>query len=370
MVTLNLESALRNIRCKTAAEKGRQAPLWIDAICINQEDVDERDEQVRRMKAIYQGADQVLIWLGDYDEPSDKDALARVQRRLVASIAYSSPKLVTRALTVMEVITRDLDSPIEASMKRLHVESLTIVDWLQLLRIFHRPWFERLWVIQELAVSTQAVGVWGRTTVPWKDLEKVADFILRPNKNLITTEVRQLLPWIGAQRMTQVDLQSMPLVQTKNILTILHNTQNAKCTDPRDRLFAILGIVEDSIDVEIDYSIPVEKVYRDWAWKRIRRTKTLDILTACADSRRSGDLPSWVPDLRKPFGQNKALWIDSQFGDNGCRPRKLELLQSEAISFSADGRRVLVKGIYSSSITSLSVVGDGVTGYVNSAREI
>jgi hypothetical protein len=45
---------------------------WVDALCINQKDAEERDEQVRRMKSIYRDAERVVIWLGDYEEPGDK----------------------------------------------------------------------------------------------------------------------------------------------------------------------------------------------------------------------------------------------------------------------------------------------------------
>lgn len=71
-VTPNLESALRILRCKRGIVIPTQLPLWIDAICINQEDAEERDEQVRRMKSIYRDAESVVIWLGDYEEPGDK----------------------------------------------------------------------------------------------------------------------------------------------------------------------------------------------------------------------------------------------------------------------------------------------------------
>ena len=97
-------------------------------------------------------------------------------------------------------------------------------------------------------------------------------------------------------------------IDTENILTVLHNTQNTKCSDPRDRLFAILGVADDTKDVEIDYSIPVTEVYIRWAQKRIKRLKTLDILSACVDSSRGGDLPLWVADLRRSFGQDRILW--------------------------------------------------------------
>lgn len=70
-VTSNLEIALRYLR------KSRSFPilserLWIDAICINQQDVEERNSQVRRMREVYRRASRVLIWLGADHEPEDE----------------------------------------------------------------------------------------------------------------------------------------------------------------------------------------------------------------------------------------------------------------------------------------------------------
>lgn len=171
-----------------------------------------------------------------------------------------------------------------------------IQDWVVLARLFYRPWFERLWVIQELAVSKSAIAVWGKPKILWHHIERAARYILRPGTPLPPPHLARILPFMGAHRVTQVALSSMLNVDTKDILTILHNTQGTMCTDPRDRLYAILGIVDDSEaqDVEIDYSISVQEVYCNWARKRIQRTSSLDILSACTDSGRSGDLPSWV----------------------------------------------------------------------------
>ncbi|KAH8754956.1 heterokaryon incompatibility protein-domain-containing protein, partial [Hyaloscypha finlandica] len=275
LVTPNLEDALRHLRRSTLLEAVKQLPVWIDAICINQEDSEERDAQVRRMKSIYEQAEQVVIWLGNYNEPSDETFRLNMSKwKMDRDCQHSN---------------------------NMHV-------WLQLSRLLYRPWFERLWVIQELAVSRKAIVQWGNLQTAWSTLEKAAKFILRPGEAALPQYIRTIFPLLGAHRVTQVALESMFNFDTQNILTILHNTQNSKCSDPRDRLYAIQGIVEDNQDIEIDYSIPVQQVYRNWAVKRIRRTKTLDIFSACADSSRGGDLPSWVPDFREPFGQDKPLW--------------------------------------------------------------
>jgi hypothetical protein len=182
---------------------------------------------------------------------------------------------------------------------------------------------------------------------------------------VLSPHIRRLFPLLGAHRITQVALQSMYNFDTHNILTILHNTQNTKCSDPRGRLYAIRGIVEDNEDNEIDYSIPVHQVYRTWAEKRIRRTRTLDIFSACADSSRGGDLPSWVPDLRKPFGQDRPLWIASHSSKNRRTTRSsygqpLEFAITDS-QFLEDDQKIAVTGKHVFNIRKLTTVGDAVT---------
>jgi hypothetical protein len=361
LVTENLEGALRHLRCLTPDDSAKALPLWVDAICINQENIDERDSQVRRMKSIYEQAVRVVIWVGKYNEFSDEifgSSRWKIDRVEDNSEAMARSALVL-CLVLKEEATQQEGSEISIGLEDCH-HSDNLQVWAQLSRLFHRPWFERLWVIQELAASQKAIVQWGKLQIHWSALEMAAKFILRPGR-ILPPQIRKMFPLLGAHRITQVALQSMFNFDTNNILTILYNTQNAKCTDPRDRLYAIQGIVKDNHDIEIDYSIPVHQVYRNWAEKRIRRTNTVDIFSACADSSRGGDLPSWVPDLRRPFGQDKPLWIASQTSGQWAN----DSLFCRDLHFSDDGLKVSLPGRYpgkSFKISNLTSVGDVVTG--------
>lgn len=72
------------------------------------------------------------------------------------------------------------------------------------------------------------------------------------------------------------------------------------------RLYALAGISEDNQDFVIDYSTSVTDVYISWARRRIIRTESLDVFSACTDSG-SEDHPSWVPNLQMPWGVDRAL---------------------------------------------------------------
>jgi Heterokaryon incompatibility protein (HET) len=348
-------------------EADRQLPLWIDAICVNQQDSNERDAQVRRMKSIYEQAEQVIIWLGRYNEPTDGSFRFDLSKYEIDKFDENS-EAMARAALVLAFVLKEEGNQQQTSELLIGLEDCNHTSnlqvWIQLSRLFHRPWFERLWIIQELAVSRQAIVLWGNLQVPWINLERAAKFILRPGDAKLPANIRKLFPLLGAHRITQVALQSMYNFDTKNVLTILHNTQNTKCSDPRDRLYAIRGIVEDNEDIEIDYSISVQQVYRNWAEKRIKRTRSLDIFSACADSSRGGDLPSWVPDLRRPFGKDRPLWIASQSARNPARlllDNPSNPIRFGTHSFSEDGLKIRLFGKHVGKISKLTNIGDAVT---------
>lgn len=366
MVTTNLRDALRHLRFTTSFRRVTEFPLWIDAICINQEDSDERDAQVRRMKTIYEQAERVIIWLGKYNEPTDASFRLNLSQWNVYGVEENSEAMARSAMILILLLQKETDqtqsSEISENSIRLadcaHAYNLQV--WTQLARLFYRPWFERLWIIQELAVSRKAIVRWGNLQVDWQILEKAARFILHPEEDALSPDIRRLFPVLGAHRITQVSLQSMFKFDKKNILSALHNTQSTKCSDPRDRLFAILGVVDDVDDVEIDYSIPVTEVYIKWAQKRIKRLHSLDVLNACADSSRAGDLPSWVPDLRRPFGQDRLLWSYNQ-NKTYSYPVFGPPSERQTMNFSQDGLKLSLEGAFMCTIETLSQAADAVT---------
>lgn len=86
-------------------------------------------------------------------------------------------------------------------------------------------------MIQELENARRATVWIGDATIEWDQLERAATFILRPPQDISQSE-RRLLPLLGIERLQNVGLVE---VDRSNILTILRQTRNAKCKDPRDR---------------------------------------------------------------------------------------------------------------------------------------
>jgi hypothetical protein len=104
-----------------------------------------------------------------------------------------------------------------------------------------------------------------------------------------------IVTYLGWSKIIGFDLNEF---DKSDMLRVLVSTKFKTCSDPRDKLFAILGLTGDISDVQVDYSLPVAEVYRTWSLKHMQRTKSLDIFGACQNPNRSSNLPSWVPDPR------------------------------------------------------------------------
>ncbi|KAF2113389.1 heterokaryon incompatibility protein-domain-containing protein, partial [Lophiotrema nucula] len=110
----NLESALRHLR-----DKKRVLPMWIDAICIDQHNVRERNHQVQLMSKLYSTARHVMIWLG----PSDRES---------------------------EIILKSIKQGYDESNEQVRA----FPDFLDYLEEFlERDWFRRVWIVQELTLA-------------------------------------------------------------------------------------------------------------------------------------------------------------------------------------------------------------------------
>jgi hypothetical protein len=133
-VTSNLHDALQYLR-----QIEGERIVWIDAVCINQTNPQERTAQVGIMKNIYSKADHVVIWLGkDTDDDETAFAILEQYRKLFAEHGQLD-------IGPMETVVYKLALPAEDSK-----------DWTALIKLFQKPWFQRIWVIQEAVVCLPA----------------------------------------------------------------------------------------------------------------------------------------------------------------------------------------------------------------------
>jgi Heterokaryon incompatibility protein (HET) len=282
-VTVNLHAALESLREREPNSPSRI--IWNDAICINQRDVLERNHQVHRMGDIYARAVRVIIWLGRYYEPGDSSLTLNGAVFEFDPQRSGTEKSISRAFRFMERIGEG------TTERRVRVKD---EDLGNIRRLLGRPWFERLWVIQELFNARSAVVVCGRCAIGWEKFVSACNALNRIHSSLPPgiqkLALGEVHPWV----LNVYDKHKG--IRNRHLLHLLYDLHPIKCTDPRDRVYGLLGITRAGSLQEVDYSASTRDVYINWTWAEINRERTLNVLNFCNASV-SDNLPSWVPNI-------------------------------------------------------------------------
>lgn len=325
-VTDNLNLALRQLRNKMKPTEASY--WWIDAICINQDDVDERNSQVALMRRIYGSAMQVQVWLGDeYDGSTDAISLAK-------KLAHPPKRGPAYPRTVYA------DIPDETKVKNLACIS----------SLLQRPWWDRVWVRQEVALGYNLSFLCGNVSCTLEELtaaeRALDDSLLQLRVDLGQEEVAQILKIIQtkqagtAEGLLKLRDKSRKGDDYVDLGTLLFHARDCRATDLRDKVFGVLGLADPNIyQLAVDYRLPIRDVFLKAAAAIISKTDRLDILSAAQNIDRVHSLPSWVPNLEdpwkaQPFPIDKSLFINRH-----------ELASKPAIwQINASGKVLTVKG--------------------------
>ena len=150
----NLATALPYLRFPD-----RPRVLWIDAICIDQQNISERSDQVRKMVDIYQLADSVIVWLGVEENLSDLALATLNNLGSKLEVDWSSRTMKSASTGYPEAHWASLSD-------ELPYDWLT---WNTIYYFLHRPWFERLWIWQEIGLQRrEAVMLCGKKIILWQ----------------------------------------------------------------------------------------------------------------------------------------------------------------------------------------------------------
>ena len=275
-------------------ETKAQGYFWIDQLCINQEDNQEKADQVRRMGEIFASANSVIAWLGAPAADSDMAA------DFVITLFDAMKNLASRSIA----ITAD------SLCQNTGCEHPSI-KWLALRNLLSRPWFERLWIVQEIIMAAgNMILLYGGSFIAWDTLAEV----------IVTMETHGL-SWLIVQ---SIDEEADPIAPAGLLNTAcvhaMKNMKNAqqpiclqlaliyclrfKATDPRDKIFALLGLATDASDPVLNpnYEATARDVFTVSSSYMMTTNKSLRILhiAGIGWSRKILDLPSWVPDWSAP----------------------------------------------------------------------
>ncbi|EHK43251.1 uncharacterized protein TrAtP1_001539 [Trichoderma atroviride] len=251
-VTSNCVSALRRLRYQD-----RPRILWIDTLSIDQSNVAERNHQVSLMAAIYSSATNVAIYLGEASQDSD--------------------------LAIDFII--ECDKPSADTNSLSYPKSAELVQALS--SFFYRPWFTRVWVIQEVVLPATGIAYCGDKTLSWSAIKHF-------NSWNTTNKWLQQLPFVvSAPNVSQTEHRvKLPM------LKLLVQARHCEATDARDKIYSMLSLLDTSdnqFNLKPRYEDAVAKVYTDCALA-LMADNGYDLLSAVQGGSTIHGLPSWVPD--------------------------------------------------------------------------
>ena len=237
-VTRNLYEALWNLRLAN-----RDRILWIDSLCIDQDNEKERSHQVGQMCDIYASAEGVIAWRGPATPETDLviDFLNKTARD--PSVLHAAAKLDE---SPTPSAPNKCSSAIGDTMER---------RWAGFQELTSQPWFHRIWVIQEVAMAWRAIIVCGQKAVSAGTLSMFPQYLNRPLERHVEA-VLDVMP--GPRR------QKSWWSKERDLWALITKFSTNEATDPRDKVYALVGMSCDARDVVLpDYEKTEAEVWRD-----------------------------------------------------------------------------------------------------------
>lgn len=218
-VTANLSLALNRLRLPH-----QDRIIWIDALCIDQSNDKERTHQVGRMSDIYRSAKRVVIWLGESTEDTDM-AIELMQEMEGKAAARGDSHLPHWHVSWRQLWKHTIRSR-HTSKFRAFQNGLRI--------LVHRDWFQRVWIIQEAANADSAIIMCGKASIS-THMFTIVSYLEKVTEGLHTQAILDIMP--GPLR------QHSWYSEEHDLRTLLLKFRRSKASDPRDAVYALLGMV-------------------------------------------------------------------------------------------------------------------------------
>lgn len=279
--TKNLDVALRHLR-----DPKDSVMLWADQICINQNDLQEKTQQVLLMSKIYERAHSTVVWLGEEADNSDG-----------AVGTLFAIKYALRWLT-------EEKAPDIGEFQRLSLPEPNSQDWVDLRKFLSRPWFHRVWILQEVVLQRTVEFICGSKCFDWNDLALFAYYMVK-------YDMEQFLGFEEAsdQETSESSCTRIRMIsdmkdyhqgfeQKSSLFAVLIEGRGAKATNLRDKVFGVMGM-SDQV-VYPDYERPIPDVYREACKACLNSADVVRLLCSVDHAQPSVEMPSWVPDWSTP----------------------------------------------------------------------
>jgi hypothetical protein len=272
--------------------------VWIDQICINQEDQDEKLDQIFRMGEIYSKAAKVFIWLGPTANKSDV-ALENMERMVNAVVRLND------ATALRQELHPNIAAELNTTLGQLYGH------------LFSRPWFRRLWTVQEALLARELVVMCGYREVDFELLHELAyQILLYGSMDIIE------LPGVESRSMNEaiVGIMSLHALRPRNASVselmegfgyhrfrlLIAEARSRLVTMDADRVHALMGVAPLSIRQAMDGAQKrqrgqsVAQLYAYFAVCMLEQDPDWLFLSQAPSEKRLDGLPSWVPSLNSP----------------------------------------------------------------------
>jgi Heterokaryon incompatibility protein (HET) len=313
--TVNLVAALEFV-----SKSDGSRSLWVDAICINQSDIEERNTQVHMMSLIFKNASGVIAWLGP--EQDNSTEVIEIMKHMATEIEFPPDVDV-------EILSRPAPQPLldtldlETSGQTLLSLALSREEDFE--RLLERPFWKRAWIFQELVLAKMVVFICGQAMFRFLDAASVSRWLWSiPDQ--IKPDAVSWGPWTKFKNRLSSSFANP--MSSFVLATKLHDnvygtegpyggpwkffsfSWSLNATDPRDKVYSLLGLA--NIGIEVDYSKSPEMVYHDFAATMFGNAPLHEWFRFCGISfrERMPTLPTWSVDwttVQKEFHSSAAV---------------------------------------------------------------
>lgn len=323
MITQSLQLALLRLLHDYAGQY-----LWVDAVCINQADPQDKSAQVRRMSTIYREAAAVIVWL----EEEDGETGAGIE--LLTNLCKAFPSCNGDDIRSLYLDHSLLPDPYEldksGQLERLGIPSDTAsAPWQAAAKILDAAWFGRRWVLQEVTSSRKCrFRIGSHETTPEIILGgayRIATFpefkhALNQHQRKHCDRVESIVQLLRAQQSSWLH---------ESLADICLETSSFESSDPRDRIFAIVGCLDGFPEHLIDYTKTLPEVLINVAMCEDDQEEFLLSLLRglCYVDELIDDVPSWIPTWQFCTPLYQPLWNETE--EDGTDVSQMEMTISE-----------------------------------------
>lgn len=294
--------------------------MWIDAVCINQDDLDEKGQQVQQMGRIYSEAARVIMWLGPHSEIAEdvQDVIVALDTRGMIDYDPCPPRATSGLTTLTDLDTRwEVQAEREEMLEILGciLNQFSQDNWKShhaFNELMNLDYWSRAWVVQEMALANhnQAIVMIGGKIWAWATLVNAAHTLMVImylfNRGKVWPTLKewpkdQILALrhhaVILDQFVSGTMSARPLMLAEIIQRAIFRTTRA--TLLVDHIYSQLSLASDlrTCGVVPSYTKSVAEVYQDVA-KYLLQTIGADALTFCELCRASKlKLPSWIPNF-------------------------------------------------------------------------